>query len=70
MFDLDRISSPIAAPPLPRTPATRAFARSSSARWRTREAVLKGLGEPGGAELQKLHHAADLTVLNVIWGRP
>lgn len=32
------------------------------------QAVLKGLGEPGRAELQKLHHSPDLTVLNVVWG--
>src|SRR5207253_1466357 len=31
-------------------------------------AVLKGLGEPKRAQLQKLYHAADLTILNVIWG--
>jgi len=31
-------------------------------------AVLKGLGEPGRAEIQKLYHARDLTILNVIWG--
>jgi predicted metal-dependent enzyme (double-stranded beta helix superfamily) len=31
-------------------------------------AVLKGLGEPGRAEIQKLYHASDLTILNVIWG--
>jgi predicted metal-dependent enzyme (double-stranded beta helix superfamily) len=30
-------------------------------------AVLKGLGEPKRAEIQKLHHAPDLTILNVIW---
>lgn len=30
--------------------------------------VLKGLGEPKRAELQKLYHAPDLTVLNVVWG--
>jgi len=29
--------------------------------------VLKGLGEPKRAEVQKLYHAPDLTVLNVIW---
>ena len=29
--------------------------------------VLKGLGEPKRAEVQKLHHAPDLTILNVIW---
>jgi predicted metal-dependent enzyme (double-stranded beta helix superfamily) len=30
--------------------------------------VLRGLGEPGRAEIQKLYHASDLTILNVIWG--
>src|SRR5262249_43323078 len=29
--------------------------------------VLKGLGEPKRAEVQKLYHAPDLTILNVIW---
>jgi predicted metal-dependent enzyme (double-stranded beta helix superfamily) len=29
--------------------------------------VLKGVGEPKRAEVQKLYHAPDLTVLNVIW---
>jgi predicted metal-dependent enzyme (double-stranded beta helix superfamily) len=30
--------------------------------------VLKGLGEPRRAEVQKLYHSRDLTILNVIWG--
>lgn len=30
-------------------------------------ALLKALGEPKRAGLQKLYHAADLTILNVIW---
>ena len=30
-------------------------------------AVLRGVGEPKRAELQKLYHAPDLTILNVIW---
>ena len=30
--------------------------------------VLKGLGAPQRAEVQKLYHADDLTILNVIWG--
>src|SRR6516162_4748915 len=30
--------------------------------------VLKGLGEPKRAEIQKLYHSEDLTILNVIWG--
>ena len=29
-------------------------------------AVLKGLGEPKRAEVQKLYNAADLTIINVI----
>jgi predicted metal-dependent enzyme (double-stranded beta helix superfamily) len=31
-------------------------------------AVLKALGEPRRAEVHSLHRAADLTILNVIWG--
>src|SRR5262245_621521 len=31
-------------------------------------AVLKALGEPVRAEIRTLHRAADLTILNVIWG--
>ncbi len=30
-------------------------------------AVLKGLGEPQRAEVRKLHHSDDLTILNVVW---
>ena len=30
--------------------------------------VLRGLGEPKRAEVQKLYHSPDLTILNVIWG--
>jgi predicted metal-dependent enzyme (double-stranded beta helix superfamily) len=29
--------------------------------------LLRGLGEPKRAQLQKLYHAPDLTILNVIW---
>ncbi len=31
-------------------------------------AVLKGLGEPKRAEVQRLHNSPTLTILNVIWG--
>ena len=31
------------------------------------QALLAALGEPRRAEIQKLYHAADLTILNVIW---
>jgi predicted metal-dependent enzyme (double-stranded beta helix superfamily) len=30
--------------------------------------VIAGLGDPRRAEVQKLYHAPDLTILNVIWG--
>ncbi len=30
--------------------------------------VLKGVGEPTRAGVQKLYHAPDLTILNVVWG--
>jgi predicted metal-dependent enzyme (double-stranded beta helix superfamily) len=32
------------------------------------QAVLKSLGEPKRAQIETLHHAPDLTILNVIWG--
>jgi predicted metal-dependent enzyme (double-stranded beta helix superfamily) len=32
------------------------------------QAVLDVLGEPSRAQIQTLHHAPDLTILNVIWG--
>jgi len=32
-------------------------------------AVVAGLGEPRRAEVQRLYRAADLTILNVVWGR-
>jgi predicted metal-dependent enzyme (double-stranded beta helix superfamily) len=32
------------------------------------DGVLKGLGAPKRAALTKLHHAPDLTILNVVWG--
>ena len=31
------------------------------------KAVLKGVGEPKRAEVQKLYHSPELTILNVIW---
>jgi predicted metal-dependent enzyme (double-stranded beta helix superfamily) len=30
--------------------------------------IVKGLGEPKRAEVQRLYHANDLTIVNVIWG--
>jgi predicted metal-dependent enzyme (double-stranded beta helix superfamily) len=31
-------------------------------------AVLKAIGEPKRAELKKIHHAPDLTILSLVWG--
>jgi len=31
-------------------------------------AILAALGEPKRAEIQRLHHTPELTILNVIWG--
>jgi predicted metal-dependent enzyme (double-stranded beta helix superfamily) len=31
-------------------------------------ALLKGLGEPNQAGVQKLYHSSDLTILNLVWG--
>ena len=30
--------------------------------------LMRALGEPHRGEVQKLHHAPDLTILNVVWG--
>jgi predicted metal-dependent enzyme (double-stranded beta helix superfamily) len=67
MFDLERFAedcrSALAADPshrLVREVVARAVSEPA--------AVLKGIGEPKRAEIQKLYHANDLTILNVIWG--
>jgi predicted metal-dependent enzyme (double-stranded beta helix superfamily) len=68
MFDLDRFITDCRA----------ALAEDRGGHWAVREVVaravsepggiLAGLGEPRRAEIQKLYHAPDLTILNVIWG--
>src|SRR5256885_17133159 len=67
MFDLERFSE-----------ESRAAGRADPTHRATREVVaravsdpagvLAGLGEPRRAEVQKLYHAPDLTILNVVWG--
>jgi predicted metal-dependent enzyme (double-stranded beta helix superfamily) len=67
MFDLDRFRNECSA-----------AASSESGQQAIREivartvadprAILKSLGEPRRAEVQALHRAADLTILNVVWG--
>ena len=67
MFDLDRFTADCRAAlaadsshKLVRDVVARAVSEPA--------AILKGLGEPKRAEIQKLYHAPDLTILNVIWG--
>ena len=66
MFDLDRLiedcRTALAADPSHKT-VREVVARAVS----DPAAVLKGLGEPKRAEVQKLYHADDLTIINVIW---
>ncbi len=66
MFDLDRLiedcRAALAADPSHKT-VREVVARAVS----EPAAVIKGLGEPKRAEVQKLYHADDLTIINVIW---
>lgn len=67
MFDLDRFIEECRA--AVREDKTHKAAREVVARAVSDPTgVLKGIGEPRRAEVQKLHHAPDLTILNVIWG--
>jgi predicted metal-dependent enzyme (double-stranded beta helix superfamily) len=67
MFDLDQFIADCraalaedASPKAVREVVARAVSDPAS--------VLKGLGAPQRAEVQKLYHVDDLTILNVIWG--
>jgi predicted metal-dependent enzyme (double-stranded beta helix superfamily) len=67
MFELDRFiedcRAALAADPTHKS-AREVVARAVS----DPAGVLAGFGEPRRAEVQKLYHAPDLTVLNVVWG--
>jgi predicted metal-dependent enzyme (double-stranded beta helix superfamily) len=67
MFDLERFieecRAAVRADPTHRT-TREVVARAVS----DPAGVLAGLGEPRRAEVQKLYHAPDLTILNVVWG--
>ncbi|MCC7272965.1 MAG: hypothetical protein IT561_09865 [Alphaproteobacteria bacterium] len=67
MFDLDRFiedcKAAVAADPTHK--ATREVVARAVA---DPGAVLKGLGEPKRAVVQTLYRAADLTILNLVWG--
>ncbi len=67
MFDLDRFIEDCRA-------AVRSDQTHKAAREVVERAVfdpagvIAGIGEPRRAEVQKLYHASDLTILNVVWG--
>jgi predicted metal-dependent enzyme (double-stranded beta helix superfamily) len=67
MFDLDRFIADCRAA-LAQDPTHKGVRDVVERAVSDPQSVLKGLGEPGRATLQKLHHAPDLTVLNVVWG--
>ena len=67
MFDLDRFIEDCRA--AVREDPTHKAVREVAARAVSDPAgVIAGLGKPRRAEVQKLYHSPDLTVLNVIWG--
>jgi predicted metal-dependent enzyme (double-stranded beta helix superfamily) len=67
VFDLDRFIEACRA--AVREDKTHMAAREVVARAVSDPAgVMKGIGEPSRAEVQKLYHVPDLTILNVVWG--
>jgi predicted metal-dependent enzyme (double-stranded beta helix superfamily) len=67
LFDLDQFIADCRAA-LAQDPTHRAVREVVARAVADPGAVLKGLGEPTRAEVQKLYSAADLTIINVIWG--
>ena len=67
MFDLDRFIAECRAA-VAQDPTHRAVREAVARAVADPAAVLKGLGEPPRAEVQKLYNSTDLTILNVIWG--
>jgi predicted metal-dependent enzyme (double-stranded beta helix superfamily) len=67
MFDLDRFKADCCAVAGERAalPAIREIVARGV---QDPAAVLKAVGEPRRSEVQTLHRAADLTILNVVWG--
>jgi predicted metal-dependent enzyme (double-stranded beta helix superfamily) len=66
MFDLDRFIADCRAA-LAEDTSHKAVREVVARAVAAPEAVLKGLGEPKRGEIQKLHRADDLTILNVVW---
>ena len=67
MFDLDRFAEDCRAA-LAADPSHKAVREVVARPVSDPAGVLAGLGEPRRAEVQKLYHAPDLTILNVVWG--
>jgi predicted metal-dependent enzyme (double-stranded beta helix superfamily) len=67
MFDLDRFVADCRAA-VAQDPTHKAVREVVARAVAEPAAVLKGLGEPKRAELQKIYNAPDLTILNVVWG--
>jgi predicted metal-dependent enzyme (double-stranded beta helix superfamily) len=67
MFDLDRFVADCRAA-LAEDAGHRAVREVVARALADPGAVLRGQGVPGRAQIQKLYHAPDLTILNVIWG--
>jgi len=67
VFDLDRFAADCRAA-LAADPTHKAVREVVARAVSDPAGVLAGLGEPRRAEVQKLYHAPDLTILNVVWG--
>ena len=67
MFDLDRFAEDCRAA-LAADPSHKAVREVVARAVSDPAGVIAGIGEPRRAEVQKLYHAPDLTILNVIWG--
>ena len=67
MFDLDRFKANCSAA-VAETSAVQAIREIVSRAVADPGAVQKAIGEPHRAEVQILHRADDLTILNVVWG--
>jgi predicted metal-dependent enzyme (double-stranded beta helix superfamily) len=68
MFDLDRFAEDCRAALAQDRGGQRALREVVARAVSDPGAVLAALGEPRRGAVAKLHHAPDLTVLNVVWG--
>jgi len=67
VFDLDRFAEDCRAA-LAADPSHKAVREVVARAVSDPAGVITGIGEPRRAEVQKLYHAPDLTILNVVWG--